>query len=301
MLLARESLELDRSVQTQSTLLSTLLREPAVIGTFTLPIEDRPTEVRVSPDGGTIAVSTNNDVMRFYDTRTHRQTRAMPLVNADYAYVPSTGHLFAADPGSTPAYTLVDPRGGHAHGKYLLSRLWQTTPSTPFEPVLVSQDGQHAFLVWAVWNDNGSEGRTYLEAWRLDHPGPSRLVPLHANGIVAATLTTDGRLVIATDGAISTWNSRTLKRISEVPGPHLRAAFISGALSPNGRTLAYGLADGTVHFIDVTTGRATAGSGAHSAGSRAWRSYPTRTSPSAQATTDWRSSGVPRPGLPSSG
>ena len=102
MLLARESLDLDRSLQTEGTLLGTLLREPAVTGTFTVPIEDRPQQVRVSPDGRTIAVTTNNNVMRFYDTRTHRQIRTVPLINADYTYVPSTGHLFAATPDPRP-------------------------------------------------------------------------------------------------------------------------------------------------------------------------------------------------------
>ncbi|HYZ18816.1 MAG TPA: AAA family ATPase [Gaiellaceae bacterium] len=266
MLLARESLELDRSLQTEGTLLGTLLREPAVTGTFTVPIEDRPQQVRVSPDGRMIAVSSNNNVMRFFDTRTHRLIRTQPLVNADYAFVPSTGRLFAAAPGDPPAYTLLDPRTGNAFGKFLLSKLWQTTPSTPFEPALVTQDGRRAFLVWAVWNEDGSQGATYVETWRLKHPGPPRLVPLRANGIIAATLTPKGRLVVATNGAISTWNAATMRRISQVPGPRLKPEFVSGALSPDGRTLAYGLGDGTVHFFDVATGKEVAGTGAHSAG-----------------------------------
>jgi WD40 repeat protein/class 3 adenylate cyclase len=266
MLLARESLDLDRSLQTEGTLLGTLLREPAVTGTFTVPIEDRPQQVRVSPDGRTIAVSTNSNVMRFYDTRTHRQIRAVPLINADYTYVPSTGHLFAAAPGSTPAYKLLDPHTGQTLGKFVLSKLWQTTPSTPFEPAIVTRDGRYAFLIWAVWNEDGSEGATYAETWRLSHSGPSHLVPLRAKGIIAATATADGRLVIATNGAISTWDAATMRRISEVPGPRLKVEFVSGAISPDGRTLAYGLEDGTVHFFDVATGKMIAGTGAHSAG-----------------------------------
>jgi WD40 repeat protein/class 3 adenylate cyclase len=266
MLLARESLELDRSLQTEGTLLATLLREPAVIGAFTVPIEDRPQQVRISRDGSTIAVSTNSNVMRFYDTRTHRQIRTQALVNADYAFVPSTGRLFAAAPGSPPAYTLLDPDSGQASGKFILSKLWQSTPSTPFEPALVTPDGRRAFLVWAVWNQDGSQGATYVETWRLNHPGQSRLVPLHAKGIVAATLTAPGRLIVATNGAISTWDAATMRRNSEVPGPRLKAEFVSGALSPDGRTLAYGLADGTVHFFDVATGKTIAGTGAHAAG-----------------------------------
>jgi WD40 repeat protein len=268
MLLARESLDLDRSLQTEGTLLGTLLREPAVTGTFTVPIEDRPLQVRVSPDGRTIAVATNSNVMRFYDTRTHRQIRAQPLVGADYTYLPSTGELFAAAPGPLPAYKLLDPHTGKTLGTFVLSKLWQTTPSTPFEPAGVTPDGRYGFVVWAVWNEDGSEGDAYAETWRLgrSRPVPSHLVPLHAKGIVAATATAGGRLVIATNGAISTWDAATMRRISQVPGPRLKPAFVSGALSPDGRTLAYGLSDGTVHFFDVATGKAIAGTGAHSAG-----------------------------------
>ena len=119
----------------------------------------------------------------------------------------------------------------------------------------MTADGRHAFVIWAVWHADGTRVRRYAEAWRLSHPGPSHLVPLHAKGILAATATADGRLVVATDGAISTWNAATMRRISEVPGPRLRVAFASGALSPDGRTLAYGLPDGTVHFFDVATGK----------------------------------------------
>jgi WD40 repeat protein/class 3 adenylate cyclase len=266
MLLARASLNLDRSRETESTLLATLLREPAVIGTFALPIEDRPQQVRVSPDGRVIAVSTNSSTMRLYDTRTHRQTRTMQLVSADYTFVPRTGQLFAADPGSPPAYALIDPKTGGTLARFAFSKLWQITPSTPFEPAIVSADGRHAFVIWAVWHPDGTEGDTYAETWTLGRPGPSHLVPLHARGILAAAATADGRLVVATDGAISTWDTETMRRISEKPGPRLRAAFVSAALSPDGRTLAYGLADGTVHFFDIATEKTVAGTGAHAAG-----------------------------------
>src|SRR5437660_82349 len=74
MLLARESLNLDQSPQTKGTLLATLLRTPGVTGTFTLPIQDRPQDVAVSPDGRSIAMVTNNNIMRVYDTSRHRQT-----------------------------------------------------------------------------------------------------------------------------------------------------------------------------------------------------------------------------------
>ena len=71
MLLAREAVALDRSPQTEGTLLSTLLRSPAVIGTFALPSNASP-QLTLSPDGRTLAVSdANAGTLRFYDTTTH--------------------------------------------------------------------------------------------------------------------------------------------------------------------------------------------------------------------------------------
>src|SRR5215468_3295613 len=87
MLLAREAVNLDPSPQTEGTLLATLQRDPAVIGTFALSV-DLASQLAVSPDGGTLAVShslfpeyglTNASLgdIRFYNPRTRalQQTR----------------------------------------------------------------------------------------------------------------------------------------------------------------------------------------------------------------------------------
>ena len=51
MLLAKEAVDLDDSRETRGTLLSTLLRSPAAISTFSSPITDRPQTITLSPDG----------------------------------------------------------------------------------------------------------------------------------------------------------------------------------------------------------------------------------------------------------
>ncbi len=264
MLLARESLRLDRSPQTEGTLLATLLRSPALIGTFSLPPSDRPQELRVSPDGHEIAVVANTNRMYLFDARTHKQLRTLPLANFDYDYVPGTHDLFAGGTGSLP-YLLVDTGTGRAVRRFELSQLWENTLSTPVEPLIITPDGRRAFLLWAVEHPDGTVGASYAEAWSIQHGGPSRLVPLHATGILAATATPDGRLIVVDDNVITTWDTATMKRISTVAGPHLSGPDARGALSPNGHTFAYGLADGTVHFFDVATGKTTTGQGGHSA------------------------------------
>jgi len=75
LLLAREAVNLDRSPDTEGTLLTTLLRSPAAIGTFALPNSARPQGVAVSPDGNTIAIPDNEGTLRFLDARTHAVQR----------------------------------------------------------------------------------------------------------------------------------------------------------------------------------------------------------------------------------
>src|SRR5262249_57695416 len=89
MLLAREAVTLDRSPQTEGTLLATLQRHPAVIGTFALPVGVAP-QLAVSPDGRTLAVSNFRIInygftddprvslgeIRLYDPRTRALQRA---------------------------------------------------------------------------------------------------------------------------------------------------------------------------------------------------------------------------------
>jgi WD40 repeat protein/DNA-binding SARP family transcriptional activator len=264
MLLARESLALDRSLQTEGTLLATLLRSPALTATFTVPVGERPQAVDVSPDGRTIAVVTNANVMHLYATRTRRQVRTMPLANFGYSYVPGTNDLFAAGSGALP-FLLVDARTGRTLRRFDYSKLWNTSLTTRSEPVVVSPDGRYAVFLWALVNDDGSAGETYAERWTIARGGPSLLVPLHTKDILAATATRDGRLVVATDGAISTWRLSTMKKLGTARGPRLDSRTAHAALSPDGRTLAYGLQDGTVRFFTPATGATVSGIGAHEA------------------------------------
>ena len=238
-------------------MLATLLRTPMVIGTFTMPIQDRPSQVRVSPDGRSIAVSTNNGGIRVYDTHTHRQTAKFAEFNFfaegnffDYTYVPTSGDLFVG--GLTP--TLVDPRTGRTLRKFTTSNLWhqaeQAGTALPFQPAIVTQDGRYGFQLWSAFNKDGSMS-AYIESWKLDHGGPSHLVRLGRTGMIAATALPHDRLIVATtDGQIVTWDTKTEKAIHHVPGPRL-SSDTAAAISPDGRILAYNLSDGTFHFFDI--------------------------------------------------
>jgi DNA-binding SARP family transcriptional activator/WD40 repeat protein len=266
MLLARESLNLDRSPQTEGTMLTTLLRTPEVTGAFTVPIQDRPQDVKVSPDGRSIAVVTNNNVMRVYDTGTHRQTGSFGAADAPYAYIPNSGNLLVGNPGFTPTVLLVNPHTGKTLRTFTPSDFWQLHQKAPLEPLLVSPDGRYGFLLYSLLNRNGSYGRAYMEEWRLDHGGPSHPVRLDGSGLLGAAALPGGRVVVAMNGRISTWDARKLKRISTFAGPAFgKPDSVSTAFSPSGRIFAYGLADGTVHFRNIEIGETRPGVGTHAA------------------------------------
>jgi hypothetical protein len=79
LLLDHEGVNLHRSSATEGTLLATLLRSPAAIGTFTVPIEVRPCcGITLSPDGRTLAISDNGNNVRFVDTKTRRVREVVP-------------------------------------------------------------------------------------------------------------------------------------------------------------------------------------------------------------------------------
>jgi WD40 repeat protein/class 3 adenylate cyclase len=293
MLLARESLKLDDSPQTEGTLLATLLRSPAVTGTFALPVPGRPQAVKVSPDGRSIATVTNCCGMRIYGTRTRRLLRTIALANADYAYVPSTGQLFAGWYGKRPgqiAQVLVDPRNGHHIHKFTYSPLWLTN-GTNGNDVAVTHDGRYGFFVYSMVKMDGTDGLGYIEAWRLNRNGPPMLVRCRASDntgiqtpqkkcpittgvtglVVAAEALSGDRLMVAQNGRITTWRASDMKRLTSVPGPRFAGSAVSvgsvpAAISPDGSMLAYGLSDGTVRFFDIAHDKTISGQGAHSSG-----------------------------------
>lgn len=267
MLLARESLNLDRSPQTEGTLLATLLRTPAAIGTFTVPIQDRPQDVKVSPDGRSIASVMNNSVMRIYGVRTHRQTGQFAACNAPYAYAKS-GDLLVLDLRSQCLdLALVDPRTGRTLRTLTPSKYWRTF-HTSGNVSLVSPDGRYAFLVYGLLNQQDRSDRPgiHIESWSLDRGG-HHVSKLGGRGVVAAAALPGDRVIFATDNRmVITWDAKT-GNVRSVPGPALtwNECGSNCVISPDGRFLGYGLRNGSVRFFDIPHDKTIDGLGAHSA------------------------------------
>jgi DNA-binding SARP family transcriptional activator/WD40 repeat protein len=278
MLLAREAVNLDRSPQTEGTLLATLQRDPAVIGTFALPV-DLASQLAVSPDGRTLAVShgfgyASLGDIRFYDPRTRALQRA-PLPHFAGWEPP----VYSSD-GSLLAYNNTDNylpsiavRDAHT-----LTRLATLT----FDPlqtarlaadiahasILIAPDGRTAYCAYRVYDLTRSfaeaPGATYLARWSLPSGRLLSTTRIDPGAVLAVRLIdAGGRLLVVDAHSVSTFDARSVRRLSSVAITPAPAAPSAAAISPDGGTVAVGSPTGQVSFVDPSTGHGRPGTGAH--------------------------------------
>jgi WD40 repeat protein/DNA-binding SARP family transcriptional activator len=274
MLLAREAVRLDPSPQTQGTLLATLLRAPAALASFSLPIDARPQSVAISPDGRTLAVADNDENIRLYDTRSHAERAVLhDAWEIDPPAFTRNGSMLlylAKHPNSATApYLAVRD----VHDLALLRRLkldrrtaTGLTTDNPTGSLLVSPDNRTAYYGYWLFNSAGGAAEAYMDRWSL-HTG--RLVgvtKLGAGPLLAMRLTAEGHeLVVLRPGRADVYDAGSMRRRSSV-------AFQAGrgneppaaAISQDGRAATFGSVTGSVSFVNLVTGRVTLGIGGHS-------------------------------------
>jgi WD40 repeat protein/DNA-binding SARP family transcriptional activator len=267
-LLAREAVALDRSPQTEGTLLSTLVRSPAVLGTFPLPTNSTP-HVAVSPDGRTVAVSdTVAGTVRFYNARTRAPEG--PQLND-----------FAGD--QPPVYSADDSLLVYSSDSSLVVRdartlaLRQRLPiGPPFsQPLaadipegstLIAPDGHTVYYAYWLLDPTGQPGQAYLSRWTL--PSGQQMgngsscggcagasTDLGAGPLLAVRLVDGGaRLMVVTTRHIATYDAATLRLVGEVPILPVPLLPSAAAISPDGSTIAIGSQTGSLSFVDAATG-----------------------------------------------
>ena len=267
-LLAREAVALDRSPQTESALLSTLLRSPTVLGTFALPTNSTP-HVAVSPDGSTLAVSdTVAGSVRFYDARTRAlERRELSDFAGDQPPVYSAdGSLLVYSSGASLAVR-------DARTLALAQRLSIGPPFSselaadiPEGSTLVAPDGNSVYYAYWLLDPSGQPAQAYLARWALSSGQQTGTVRLGAGPLLAVRLIDGGgRVMVVTAHRLATYDAATLRRVRVVPIRPVPLLPSAAGISPDGATVAIGSEDGSVSFLDATTGIPRRAHGGHSA------------------------------------
>lgn len=270
MLLARQAVLFDDSPQTEGTLLSTELRAPALIGSFSSPITIRPQQVELSPDGKTLAVIYNDSVVRFFDAKTFQPLPAQEPSNThEGVWVGNQfvgSKFFPARPYPVLHFAVMDPRAA-SKVKYLPApKVWNSKP-TGFNEYLFGVSGESA--LYFAYNVTNADQTVDEQAWidRIDiTTGALREVALPGVGMVAAGQTGPDRLTVVTHNAAITLDANTLRVLNRHPVK--LPAGIGGVVSPDGSHLAYGDPKlvNTFDSMDLATGRVRPANGSHSAG-----------------------------------
>jgi DNA-binding SARP family transcriptional activator/WD40 repeat protein len=268
MLLAREALRIDRNVDTEGTLLATLLRSPAALATFTLPIDSRPQNITVAPDGRSFVVTDNNGNLRFYSTRTHRQI--YKLHNFAITPLPVTfstdGRRFLAIDWTShtyPTYDIVNRATLKPVRRFHFDR-WLATHQPQWTQLgIFTPDGRSVLYAYGALNPDGSEGAPYVDQWDIR---TGKLVSRRRVGDVGFTgvdLVEHGQvLAILTNRHAYLWRLRPWRRLAAIPLPS-SVTDGAGHVSPDGRLAAFGTRTGSVLFVDLRTGKQTVGAAGH--------------------------------------
>jgi len=269
MLLAREAVRLDRSPQTEGSLLATLQRSPMVIGTFALPSDDLTPPLAVSPDGRTLAASDALG-LRFYDTRKHR-VEEPPMT--DFAGVGAP--VYSSD-GSLLAYpSLLTGAAGAsivvraAHTLRLLRNLTLdprqlagSWPDIADGHIMIAPDARMVYGAYQEFSlgngsflGNGHPESTYIARWLLPSGRLLSPAPIDRAAVLAVGLTNAGTRIVVVDAqTVRILDAHSLRRLNSAAFPSALTAPAAAAISPDGSTIALTSATGRLSLIDTATG-----------------------------------------------
>ncbi|MDA0158851.1 AAA family ATPase [Solirubrobacter ginsenosidimutans] len=256
LLLARQGVALDDSLQTRGNLLAALLKSPAAIGVLRGD-GDGLISLDLSPDERTLAFIDIDGTVTFVDRRTHRRAAPPAAVGGQepcliVAQV-RLDHLRFSPDGSRLAVGGCSPVILDARTHRVLARL--RVPDEFIYTLRFSPDGRTLFA--AVGRPlKGDTALVRFDA-RSGRPlGPERSA---GEGLGSFMLTRDGRRVVTSfEGATVIRDAGTLRPLRSLP-----VGAETAALSPDGHTVLLGGSDGSVRFLDLVSGKVRTGSGRH--------------------------------------
>ncbi len=255
LLLARQGVELDDTPQTRDNLLAALLRTPAAIGVLRGD-GDRVIDLDVSPDERTLAFLDTDGTLSLVDLRTRRPIGAA---------VQLPGHVGIIDALVTSDHVQFSPDGtrlavGGQEPVVLDTRTRRVVAELDHAGVFVyaqefSPDGRTIMAV--VADPFVSSTLQRFDASTGKPVGSARVV---SNLLVTMLVSGDGRRVVTSSTETDTvvHDATTLRPLRRWPRRPTRSA-----LSPDGRTLLLGGADGSVGFLDLRRGTVREASAGH--------------------------------------
>ena len=265
LLLARQGMALDESVQTRGNLLAALLKSPATLGI--LRGGDEPiTTIELSPDERTVAAGTNSNEVFLFDTRTRRRVATIK---------PSSGNAFVSELAFSPdgrrlAVGYDEDAGGVVAVFDLRTGRVVARPEVPPGRLIgglgYSPEGRTLDIILARALAFGSPGPALYMSFDA-RTGARRLgpVPVNRAGTTSLMFTSDGRRLVAVgEGETVVRDAHSFGALTRWPvGGRGISQFWPTALSPDDRTVAIGGEDGSVRLLDLETGKHRAGLGRH--------------------------------------
>jgi len=268
LLLARQAVALDDSLETRSDLLAALLRSPAATAILRGNLEGiGPLEL--SPNEQLLAIGETGTLVLF-DVRTRRVFPTKVHITGqvgDLRFSPNGSLLAFPTSELGPAY-LLDVKSGRVLRD--LSPLSTADTKYAVDGVEFSADGH----TLTTLSDEGAENadfdlsRTdeFLTRWDVasGRPlvGPVRILSHHGGGFLLAS-PDHKHLIIVTRLEVLVYDAATFKRLQHFPHRLKQPQPSTAAMDPHGRTLALGYGDGRVEFLDLATGRRRPTNGRH--------------------------------------
>ena len=282
LLLARQGVELEDSIETRSNLLAALMRSPAAVGVVRSE-GNRLFELALRPDGRALVVGDNHGNVLFLDALTRRRLRPayrsprsgrpdlawQGVAIRDLAFSPDGSRLAVRKAGSV---ALLD--GGSWRQVATLAvpdvEFSNDVPDATYPHMAFSPDGRTLQVPYTQTAGGFVPPVMLRFAAQSGRPlgAPVRLATRERPADFLTFSPDGGRLVMAERGSIVIRDARTLRPLRRLPGPDRQLEPERGqafALSSDGRTLAAGGRDGSVRFVETASGEWRTASGRHRA------------------------------------
>jgi WD40 repeat protein/DNA-binding SARP family transcriptional activator len=266
LLLARQGVALDDTVQTRGNLLAALMKIPAAVGILPSDGEAIAT-VELSPDERTLAAGTSSNKVLLFDTRTSERLATLEPTSGyafigDLAFSPDGVHLAVAYDGPGATLAVFDIRE-----RRVVART-DPRPGRIISGLGFSPDGRAVDAIVARVVPFATPGPAELV--RIDAlTGDLRLgpVPINGAGMTSHMITSDGRRLVAVGEQQTVLrDAESLRALTTWPvGGRDVSAFWPTALAPDDRTVAIGGADGSIRFLDLESGEQRKARGVHAA------------------------------------